>query len=707
MLVAVLMFGAWGGLAQAQTEAGTEAGAEPAQPQGKKTKKGKKTGLKTAKKTPKKTGLKTPKKTGLKTAKTPGLKTPKKTGLKTAKTPGLKTPKKTGLKTAKTPGLKTGKKRVKPPPVEEPDVEPESPPDTGSPDDASDPEDSEAEDEADSGPVADTTPQPPPAQPGSGEVALPPGLSSSSPGSPSGGNDVALPPGLSSSSPGSSSGGNDVALPAGLDNSSPSGGGEIALPAGLGDGEADDDAGDDADLPAGLGDDAGDSSSGGEDLALIPGLEGSTSGGGLPTGGEDDTLSEEEEEQEQASLLEQLGLSGFVDLRNGVRVQDDPHESKTVLSEVRLQLSMEQDFLDAIIKITSDFLLDQVESGDKVDLRYGQGPIDLREASLAFTPLDFLDVKIGRQALTWGTADFIFLNDLFPKDFEAFFTGRDTPYLKAPSDAVKTSWFTPVGNLDFIFVPRFNPDRFITGRRLSYYNGNLGQLAGQNAIVQVVPRTEWGRDNEMHARLSLNVGSAELAAYGYRGYWKSPGGFDPEAGKATFPRLNVFGASFRNGFFGGIASAEAAYYHSLGDKTGDNPLISNSEARLVVGYERQLPAIAADLNFWAQYYVEYLPHYAAYLSTLPEGAPARDEFRHLATLRVSKLLLRQTMRASVLAVYSPSDKDGYVNPSVSYKVADCCSLAVGGNFFFGTVDYTFLSQLQNNSNAYAALQYGF
>jgi hypothetical protein len=126
-----------------------------------------------------------------------------------------------------------------------------------------------------------------------------------------------------------------------------------------------------------------------------------------------------------------------------------------------------------------------------------------------------------------------------------------------------------------------------------------------------------------------------------------------------------------------------------------------------VGYERQVPGIAPDLNLWAQYYVEYLPQHAAYLSTLPEGAPARKEFRHLLTLRVTKLLFRQSMRATLLAVYSPSDKDGYLNPSISYKVADCCSLAVGGNFFLGIDDYTFLNQLQNNANAYAALQYGF
>ena len=35
------------------------------------------------------------------------------------------------------------------------------------------------------------------------------------------------------------------------------------------------------------------------------------------------------------------------------------------------------------------------------------------------------DLKIGQQVLTWGTGDYVFLNDLFPKDYQSFFSGRD------------------------------------------------------------------------------------------------------------------------------------------------------------------------------------------------------------------------------------------------------------------------------------------
>ncbi|MBL7221906.1 MAG: hypothetical protein ISS69_17490 [Phycisphaerae bacterium] len=95
-----------------------------------------------------------------------------------------------------------------------------------------------------------------------------------------------------------------------------------------------------------------------------------------------------------------------------------------------------------------------------------------------------MDVKVGRQILTWGTGDLLFVNDLFPKDWRAFFIGRDLEYLKAPADAMKVSLFGDIANLDLVYMPRFNPSRFISGRRISYFNTTLGRRAGQDAIIE-------------------------------------------------------------------------------------------------------------------------------------------------------------------------------------------------------------------------------
>ena len=87
-------------------------------------------------------------------------------------------------------------------------------------------------------------------------------------------------------------------------------------------------------------------------------------------------------------------------------------------------------------------------------------------------------MSAGRQVLTWGTGDLLFLNDLFPKDFVSFFIGRDDEFLKAPSNSLKFSSFARAANLDLVWTPIFASDRYITGERLSFYNA-MGRRQSQ------------------------------------------------------------------------------------------------------------------------------------------------------------------------------------------------------------------------------------
>ena len=102
---------------------------------------------------------------------------------------------------------------------------------------------------------------------------------------------------------------------------------------------------------------------------------------------------------------------------------------------------------------------------------------------------------------------------------------------------MKVSLFSELANLDFVYTPRFDPDRFIDGGRISYFNTTLGRLAGRDAIIEVDTPDEWFADDEIAVRLYRNVRGYELAAYGYSGFWKSPAGFDPMTGEATYPSL--------------------------------------------------------------------------------------------------------------------------------------------------------------------------
>lgn len=475
-------------------------------------------------------------------------------------------------------------------------------------------------------------------------------------------------------------------LPEGLGESQKTQGGpgaqSPALPEGLGGGESGGPA-----LPEGLGDESpAPPEPAGEGPQLPEGL-GEESAAAKTSGNE----------QRQPARLRPEWLHGFWDLRAGVRTQDDPAQSKDgSLGELRLQLETEKVWDEAVLKYRGDFLGDGVlEKGD----------FDLRELSLTLSPTDFLDVRAGRQVLTWGTGDLLFLNDLFPKDWQSFFIGRDVEYLKAPSDALRTTWFTDWVNVDFVYTPQFEHDRFITGERISFYNPLFGRTLGSENEVNYNAPSTWFEDDEFALRLYRMVGSTEVAFYAYSGYWKSPGGQRFPPVQATFPKLNVYGASVRGNFLKGIGNIELAYYDSRQDRGGDNPLVNNSEFRLLLGYEQEL---AKEFTGAVQYYLEHIMDYGAYRNSLiPFIMEARDQDRHLFTLRLTKLLMRQDLTLSLFAFFSPSDVDAYLRPKVSYKINDHWLVECGGNVFLGESQTTFFGQFEDNTNVYAAARYSF
>ena len=407
-----------------------------------------------------------------------------------------------------------------------------------------------------------------------------------------------------------------------------------------------------------------------------------------------------------ASLWEEAGIEshGFVDLRGGMRSQTDPTQKDRSLQESRFQFDLYRAGDLATLQLRADFLYDAILSEQDVDLEEGQGAIDLREAYILLYPSDSLDLKVGRQILTWGTGDLLFINDMFPKDWQSFFIGRDEEYLKAPSDTILASFFPEIASIDLVYTPRFDADRTIRGERLSYWNPMAGSVVGREAIVDADQPDDWFEDDEVAARVYRNIGAYEVALYGYAGYWKSPVGFDPTSMRATFPRLNVYGASARGTAMSGVISAEAGYYDSLDDRDGDDPTVPNSQSRILVGYERE---VAQDLTAGVQYYLEFMSDHAAALRGVPDSSTAADEDRHVVTLRLTRLLMNQNLNLSFFAYYSPSDRDVYLRPAVTYKMSDALQLTAGGNVFLGEEEHTFFGQFQDNNNVYAGVRYSF
>ncbi|WP_269524806.1 hypothetical protein [Coraliomargarita parva] len=392
-------------------------------------------------------------------------------------------------------------------------------------------------------------------------------------------------------------------------------------------------------------------------------------------------------------------LNGFAELRAGAWTQENPVEPEASLAELRWQLDLSAHYKSTSGQATVDLIGDAFSDERSIDLRRGKGWMDVRELWISSPLSDRIDLKAGRQVNTWGTGDYLFINDLFPKDWQSFLLGRDDEYLKAPGNALRLNYYSEPANLDIVYTPRFAPDRYISGERLSYYSDATGVIGGEDQEV----RTELPDSGEIAARLHRLIGSTEVALYAYHGYWKSPAGQNTK-GKAIFPRLTVGGASALKPIAGGIAKAEFGYYYSGDDSGGDDPLIRNSEYRFLVGYEHEL---ASELTGSFQWYVEHMDHYDDYLDTLPEGAAARDETRHLLTVQLTKLLMMQDLRLSIFVFYSPTDEDTYLRPNLLYKINDQWQSTVGANVFFGEHKHTFFGQFENNTNVYFSLRRSF
>lgn len=403
-----------------------------------------------------------------------------------------------------------------------------------------------------------------------------------------------------------------------------------------------------------------------------------------------------------------VDLHGFVEGAWGVRVTDDPAFDGVqdyTLSETRAQLRVSATGDAGEVFIRTDVLQDHVVS-DGTDVL-------LREGFLRFTTAkDHLDVKAGRQALTWGTGDLVFINDLFPKDWESFFSGREDQYLKAPADALRLGVFGLPFDVDLVLTPEFTPDRLpAPGERLSFY---LPPVPPDQLLAPALPAERF-RNGEAALRLSRYVGSATVSLYGYRGFYKTPIGVrlvsSGDGGTLAplpyHPRLSVGGASARGALAGGVAWLEGGYYDSReSDGLDPQAWVPNSSLRYLAGWERQwLP----DLNITVQYYAERMldrDSHRADLAGLPI-LPGQDPVHELWTLRLEKLLHYQLLRISAFGFLSPTSRDGHGRFLTSYKLSDEVEVAVGANVFFGDDDFTMFGQFENNDSVFGRLRYGF
>ena len=388
-----------------------------------------------------------------------------------------------------------------------------------------------------------------------------------------------------------------------------------------------------------------------------------------------------------------LEVHGFLQANYSARVADtgpgDPPDD-FLLGDHRLQLDLGRSS-------------GAVTFGTKVDLVHdavaAEAAVDVREAHITVRG-DRYDVTVGRQVLTWGVGDLVFINDLFTKDWTALIAGQPLQYLKLGSDGVSATVYLEGLSAQVVAIPFFEADRLPRGDRLVGYTPAPGL-----SIVTERPDRTVG-NTELAARVFGYAGGFDVAAYVYRGFWGAPPGIRQAPDRLIWfaPELAAYGASVQGTAAGGIVSGEAGYYDSRQDPDGLDPTVENSQLRLLAGYQR---AFGSDVTVGAQYYAERMLDHEAYLGTVPAGFPRRGRTRHNLTARLTRTFNYQTSQVSVFVWVSPDEEDAYINPEVRHALNDDVWVAVGGNLFAGAESHTFFGQFDRNDNLYATARFTF
>jgi len=359
----------------------------------------------------------------------------------------------------------------------------------------------------------------------------------------------------------------------------------------------------------------------------------------------------------------------------------------------RFQLKISGFEKEAKYFIKTDFFKDDVKK---------ETGIEIREAYLDYS-LKAFDFRIGRQIITWGLGDMLFINDLFPKDWQAFFSGRPMEYLKLGVDGIKISFSSDILSSELAVLPFFESDNYPTSENFFLFDP-FSDIANRE-IVKPEPKFE---NTEGALRLYRNLSNFEFSFYLYRGFYRTPtilpDSFPPSKIIYFFPELSVYGFSLQGNLLNGILGFEYGYYDSREDRRGKNPLIPNSFNKFLVGYQRQG---WNDFSYSGQYYGEYMNNYKDYETNLPPGFPKQDKFRQLFTFRATQLLKYQTLKLSLFGFYSSTDKDYFFIPEVHYRLTDNLWGTLGANLFGGEKRSTFLGQLDKNDNLYTILRYEF
>ena len=385
------------------------------------------------------------------------------------------------------------------------------------------------------------------------------------------------------------------------------------------------------------------------------------------------------------------GVGGFVQLRDVERTRGRAdcaavEACRAMSREGLAELLVESRLHDR----TSTTVRAEAWSDDGI----GTSGARVREAFVETAFADAATLKLGRQVLSWGVSDYVFVNDLFPKNYDAFFTGAGFDRLKEPVDAARLAVSTAGVDVEAVMA-KARSDTAPDARRFAALAGTRDALGVDD---------EGNGTPDAMVRVSGHVGTWDAAAYVGRLRSREVRFFvDGSRLQRERPLTSHAGFSVTGNAVGGVAWLEGAVRHVASTRAWVvSRYAVGSNVKAIAGYSREL---ASDVQVTAQWQIETATAYGRYVAALAPGIRPVHRTQSILHLRAQGRWRNQTVTAGMQAFVS-DEGDAHVNPFAIWSPADGWTIEGGANLFSGKPD-TRYGAFRGDSNAYLTARYSF
>lgn len=386
----------------------------------------------------------------------------------------------------------------------------------------------------------------------------------------------------------------------------------------------------------------------------------------------------------------QVRAKGFLDTYHAVRV-NSKYDWMSSRTRARGELMLEKGSSSLYLSLNATYnaLLKQ---------RTG---LELREAYLSYAKGN-VDMRVGRQIVVWGVADALRLTDcVSPFDYTEFLA-QDYDDIRIPVNGLRMKYMFNSITFEAICIPIADFFVFPTDER-NPWAFRLSSTALPYKFDFESGKPEKRLSNmEFGGRVSVNLSGVDFSISALRTWNKMPAlatrlsaDRDMLLLNGHYRRMTMLGAdcSLPLGQF--VVRTEAACYLDEAQTASlGHDVAQRNSLNALIGLD-WFPG--NDWNISAQYYHKYTSGNIEGLATYRNAG--------LATTRISKELLRNTLKLSTFAYVDVTNGGVFNRLSATYSLNDQIELTAGYDFF--SAEKGKFVMYKNNSEVWIKAKYNF